>query len=217
MAGPKTPRKVPTQSRAQATVDAILTATDELASQTGIEELTVSAIARRAGVSMGTLYQYFGSIEAVTAAWEERGFAEDAASFVAFLRDLLTEDREMEDAIRRTASKVLDVIMHRVSRYRKRADFVSRFVERVRLAKVGVDAIARTLEKAPARNKLVVADLETASYLLFLSVVAVAYDLAATNAPEEVVARVRGELGSMAIGYLLGKPPEGSSPNTIGV
>jgi AcrR family transcriptional regulator len=215
MAGPKSPRKLPTQPRAQATVDAILTATDELASKTGMEELSMSTIARRAGVSMGTLYQYFGSLEAVTAAWEERGFSDDAASFVTFLRDLLEEDREMEIAIRRTVDKVLDVVMQRIGRYRKHADFVSRYLARVEIAKIGLDATVATLEKAPGRGRLVVRDLRLASYLLFVSVVSVAYDLAARNAPTTVVEQVRHELGSMVIGYLLGKPPSCRIANTI--
>jgi AcrR family transcriptional regulator len=204
MGNAKNPRKLPTQSRAQATVDAILIATDELAAKTGIESLTVTGIARRAGVSNGTLYQYFGSLEAVTAAWEERGFANDAATFVTFLHELIEQHLEMEDAIRRTVEKAVDLVMHRIGQYREhRADFVSRFVERVRLAKVGVAAVVRTLEAAPDRGRILVTDLETAAYLLFVSVVSVSYDLAVTGSAPEAIQRVKHELGSMAIGYLL--------------
>ena len=53
------PRKSPVQARSAASVDAILEATIQVLLDAGKERLTTTRVARRAGVSVGTLYQYF--------------------------------------------------------------------------------------------------------------------------------------------------------------
>jgi AcrR family transcriptional regulator len=53
------PRKSPVQARSAASVDAILEATIQVLLDGGKERLTTTRVALRAGVSVGTLYQYF--------------------------------------------------------------------------------------------------------------------------------------------------------------
>jgi AcrR family transcriptional regulator len=53
------PRKSPVQARSTASVDAILDATIQVLLSVGKERLTTTRVALRAGVSVGTLYQYF--------------------------------------------------------------------------------------------------------------------------------------------------------------
>jgi AcrR family transcriptional regulator len=53
------PRKTPIQQRSTLTVDAILEATIQVLLAVGKERLTTTLVAARAGVSVGTLYQYF--------------------------------------------------------------------------------------------------------------------------------------------------------------
>jgi AcrR family transcriptional regulator len=53
------PRKSPVQARSAASVDAILEATIQVLLRVGKERLTTTRVALRAGVSVGTLYQYF--------------------------------------------------------------------------------------------------------------------------------------------------------------
>src|ERR1039458_9931847 len=53
------PRKSPFQARSVASVDAILEATIQVLLLEGKERLTTTKVALRAGVSVGTLYQYF--------------------------------------------------------------------------------------------------------------------------------------------------------------
>jgi AcrR family transcriptional regulator len=53
------PRKSPVQARSTASVDAILEATVQVLLDLGKERLTTTRVASRAGVSVGTLYQYF--------------------------------------------------------------------------------------------------------------------------------------------------------------
>ena len=56
---PLEPRKLPVQARSAASVDAILKATIQVLLKAGKERLTTTGVAMRAGVSVGTLYQYF--------------------------------------------------------------------------------------------------------------------------------------------------------------
>ena len=67
-----TPRKEPKQARARATIEAILAAAAQILVQEGVEAATTNGIAQRAGVSIGSLYQYFPSKEAVIFALVER-------------------------------------------------------------------------------------------------------------------------------------------------
>jgi len=59
------PRKIPKQSRSVQTVEAILTATAQVLVARGYEGTTTGAVAERAGVSIGTLYQYFPNRESL--------------------------------------------------------------------------------------------------------------------------------------------------------
>ena len=69
---PTNPRKSPQQDRSKITVDAILTATAQILTQEGYDTASTNRIAERAGVSIGSLYQYFPNKEALVAALVER-------------------------------------------------------------------------------------------------------------------------------------------------
>ena len=61
------PRKIPAQARSRVTVDAIIQATTYILTEVGWDGLTTNAIAERAGVNIGSLYQFFPNKEAVVA------------------------------------------------------------------------------------------------------------------------------------------------------
>ena len=62
------PRKTPAQARSAATVAAVLEAAARILETEGFDGYTTNAVARRAGVSIGSLYQYFPSKDAITRA-----------------------------------------------------------------------------------------------------------------------------------------------------
>ena len=59
------PRKLPTQGRSRETVSVILEATIRVLDEVGIDRLTTTRVATVAGVSVGTLYQYFPNRDAL--------------------------------------------------------------------------------------------------------------------------------------------------------
>jgi AcrR family transcriptional regulator len=70
------PRKKPRQQRSQDTVDCILDATARVLCTTGYDRASTNRIALAAGVSVGSLYQYFPSKEALVAGLVERHTAQ---------------------------------------------------------------------------------------------------------------------------------------------
>jgi AcrR family transcriptional regulator len=80
-----TPRKRPRQDRAKATVDSILEATARVLVKQGFDGLTTNAVASAAGVSIGSLYQYFPNKEALVSALLERHMEDMNASVLAEL------------------------------------------------------------------------------------------------------------------------------------
>lgn len=65
-------RKLPSQARASQTVDAIIEAATQILQNDGEERLNTNRIAERAGVSIGSLYQYFADKEAIIEAIARR-------------------------------------------------------------------------------------------------------------------------------------------------
>ncbi|MQT15448.1 TetR/AcrR family transcriptional regulator [Segnochrobactrum spirostomi] len=96
------PRKRPRQARAAATVDAIFEATIQVLLAVGPNRLTTTRVAERAGVSVGSLYQYFPHKQALFYALNERYLdivagkieaacrAAHAASIERMVEDLVT-------------------------------------------------------------------------------------------------------------------------------
>lgn len=81
-------RKRPRQARARQTVAAILDAAAELFARDGYAAVTTNHVAARAGVSIGSLYQYFGDKDELVAALAERHVVQATAALQALLDGL---------------------------------------------------------------------------------------------------------------------------------
>ena len=106
-----TPRKSASQERSRATVDALLEATTRILIKEGYDRASTNRIAEVAGVSIGSLYQYFPSKEALVAAVIDRHTQEIAE----VTRNALVKAaaRPIEDAAREFVSAAIDG--HRVN------------------------------------------------------------------------------------------------------
>lgn len=83
------PKKQPVQARAQATVAALLDATARLLAEEGYESVTTNRVAEVAGVSIGSLYEYFPNKQSLVAAALARAMREIAAEVTHSLRAAL--------------------------------------------------------------------------------------------------------------------------------
>ena len=70
----KAARKQPQQARSRATVTAILDAMTRILDREGAGAATTTRVAEVAGISIGTLYQYFSHRDAILDALQDREF-----------------------------------------------------------------------------------------------------------------------------------------------
>ena len=111
------PRKYASQRRSRATVDALIEATARILVREGFDKASTNRIAEMAGVSVGSLYQYFPSKEALVAAVIERHNLE----LMQVVRDVLAEAATlpMEQAVPKLVAAAvkahrIDPKLHRV-------------------------------------------------------------------------------------------------------
>jgi AcrR family transcriptional regulator len=81
------PRKQATQARAATTIEIILEAAAHILERDGFEGYTTNAIAKRAGVSIGSIYQYFPNKDAITVALIDR----ETAGLIADIVDAASD------------------------------------------------------------------------------------------------------------------------------
>lgn len=79
-------RRIPRQTRAEETVSAILEAAAQVLEAGGLAAFTTNAVAERAGVSIGTLYQYFADKQALLRTLAERELHRTLAAVATALR-----------------------------------------------------------------------------------------------------------------------------------
>lgn len=93
---PKTLRRVPTQDRGRARVEAILDAAEVVFADAGYDNATTEAIAQNAGASIGSLYQFFPNkralFEAVSTRYLDRARALFEGTVIGALPDVPWED-----------------------------------------------------------------------------------------------------------------------------
>ena len=80
-------RRIPRQTRATETVAAILEAATQILEAGGLDAFTTNAVAERAGVSIGTLYQYFADKDALLRAVAQRELKATLANVARVLAD----------------------------------------------------------------------------------------------------------------------------------
>ncbi|MFC8075037.1 TetR/AcrR family transcriptional regulator [Streptomyces sp. NPDC057307] len=68
----RTAYREPQQARSVATLARVLRAAEEIASTSGLEEMTIAGVAKRAGVAVGTIYRRFEDKEQLIIALAER-------------------------------------------------------------------------------------------------------------------------------------------------
>jgi len=103
------PRKSPIQARSVASVDAILKATIQVLLHVGKERLTTTRVALRAGVSVGTLYQYFPNKRALLQAALKRHLTEVAEAVELVCRE--QEGRTLRQMVTALITAFLQVKM----------------------------------------------------------------------------------------------------------
>ena len=167
---PTPKRRRPSQVRSRQLTDALVEATRDCIETIGLYEMTTNHIAKRAGTSIGSLYQYFSNKEELVNAVFQEFFGKASEVVVDKVSKLIEED--LETSFRETMAATLDyfedqaVLMIELSRdwYNPRTADAIRTFERQ-----GADLLRLYFMKH--HNEYHIEDLQTVAYVLFNSVV----------------------------------------------
>ncbi|MFT3925326.1 MAG: TetR/AcrR family transcriptional regulator [Myxococcales bacterium] len=119
------PRKQASQDRSRATVSAILRATARVLIRDGYDRASTNRIAAQAGVSVGSLYQYFPSKEALVAALAAEHAQEIATLLQAEMQTMLAAP--LEQAIERVVRLMVEAHAIHPQLHKVLAEEVPRF------------------------------------------------------------------------------------------
>jgi AcrR family transcriptional regulator len=203
------PRKTPTQARSRATVDAILAATARLLVKHGFDRTSTKQVAEAAGVSVGSLYQYFPSKESLVAALMERHHDEMRAAVLSELErvrglPLAGVVRAMIELMLR--AHAVDPALHRV--LMEQVPRIGKLSRRFELEREMFGVIVAYLEAR--RDELAIADVELSAFLVVAAVEAVTHGAVLHNPERLRDGRLTDELTAMVLGYLT-RPGEARS------
>src|SRR5262252_6810703 len=168
------PRKSASQQRSRVTVDALLGATARILLKDGYDRASTNRIAHVAGVSIGSLYQYFPSKEALVAALIDR----HKQQIIQVLRDALTKvaTRPVADAARELVKASIDA--HRVDPrlHRVLAEQIPRVGRLDNMQAIDRETYALVRRYLEAhRNEIDVADLDLAAFVCVTTVEALTH------------------------------------------
>lgn len=163
------PRCAPTQARAKDTVEVILTAADRVFSRVGVRAATTRDIAAVAGVSIGTLYRYFPSKDALFVALIQERWRVETQAFGELISNLAGRS-SLRQTIEEVVLWVLQAIERNLSRYQTTGDVEAGFVLMTGPEKIDQVAalIAQALE--PFRERLWPTDLRLAAIVVVRAV-----------------------------------------------
>jgi AcrR family transcriptional regulator len=176
------PRKSPVQARSATTVDAILEATIQVLLSMGKERLTTTRVAFRAGVSVGTLYQYFPNKRSLLQAALKRHLDEVTTAVESVRRE------QKGNSLEHMATAVINAFLNAKMRDAKTSVALYSVSSDVDGAKIAQQMGLRV-------NKAIVAMLASASEPL-------------TKDPQLVAAMLQGAMGGVSRTLLEADAPE---------
>lgn len=159
----KNKRRKPTQERSRALVEAVLEATAQILVSEGPDKASTNRIARRAGVSVGSVYQYFPNKEALIEALAERHVQRRLEVALTHLQGAF--DQSIEELTRRAVTALIAAHrespeLHQVLAQQASVDVVQR------LRRVAEQALAADMTLRHQRGENSVTNPELAAFLV---------------------------------------------------
>ena len=197
------PRKRPLQLRSQATVDAILEAAARILVRGGYGAFTTNRVASAAGVSVGSLYQYFPNKESLLAELKARHVAALERGLDAVLAE--AADAPLTELVTamiaaNVAAHLIDPELHRVLStevpHLGASDAADAFEQRT------VARVRALFEQR--RDEIVVRDLDLGVYLVVRTAEATIHEAVVERPADLASGALTREVSRLLLGYLTG-------------
>jgi AcrR family transcriptional regulator len=194
------PRKSPVQARSSSTVNAILESTIHILLKHGLDRLTTTKVAERAGVSIGSLYQYFPNKAALVATLLKRHLDEVASSVGTACAS--QQGRSVREMVTATCSAFVDAKTRRLdvsmALYRSGMELESRQIVRAASAR-SQQALIAMLRTASDRS---FDDLNLPALVLTTAMIGPVQACMEARATLTMFDSLKTQLIEMCIGYL---------------
>lgn len=193
-------RKPPQQSRSKTLVDAVLRAATELVAKQDEEALTIQDVADRAGVGVGSLYDYFRDRRSILSGLAAKLTQENLGRFEAELS--VTQELPLEEAVSRITALLVGTYLEDVRIPRA----VLRIAHRTGLMPTLAESQA-TFARALAswlrrRSDVRVADVDAAAWMITNMAMGAVHAFIWSESPEISVEQLRTELVRAIVAYL---------------
>jgi AcrR family transcriptional regulator len=171
------PRKIPVQDHSRFTVTAIYQAATQILTKEGYEGTTTDLIAERAGVSIGTLYQYFPSKDAILLGLFEQHIKESMDMTQHILEEIHQRGRISPDMTPKIIRMFLE---HNIHDHAKHMLFIANVGWPEEIVRQQME-LSRTLKKMleeilEASSDLHVKDPKTAAHIIWASARLIIHD-----------------------------------------
>lgn len=199
------PRREPSQKRAVDTVSVLLEATERVMASQGFLATTTNRIADAAGVSIGTLYHYFPSKEALVEAVVHRMWQRELSALEE--RMPLLTDGPLDAAIRALVETLVALMVQRIDLYKRwysEAPHLGQLEHGLDITERGVTLLRAAL--AARRVEVRPENLDFATDLVVKTVLAVVRTGARDYPQESKSGELAAELSQMISRYLLVSP-----------
>jgi AcrR family transcriptional regulator len=203
MAAQLNPRKQPKQARSKATVEAILQAAAQVLVDEGYDKASTNRVAKVAGVSVGSLYQYFPNKDAMFLALAD----EHAGQMISMLQEMAEKllTAPIPEAVRTYIDAMLRAHLVDPALHQELTLLLPRLQTMHDVADLNRQAELPVRMWLDAhRDEIQVGDLDTAAFILVNSVEMVTH-AALVDRPHAIEdGTIAEELTKMILGYLLG-------------
>jgi AcrR family transcriptional regulator len=199
------PRKSPVQARSNASVSAILEATVQVLLDVGKERLTTTRVAQRAGVSVGTLYQYFPNKSALLQAVLRNHLESVAEALEAVCRE------EKTASVTQLVTKLVDTFLEAKMKNLKTSIAlysVSSDVDGMKIAREIASRVTRAIASALSTAREPVGkDPQLVASLIQGAMSGVSHRILDSASPEKHYPLLKKELALMMRAYINASSP----------
>ncbi len=203
MKKPVSPRKAPSQGRSRFTVEQIVEAAARVFEERGYAGATTNRIAERAGVSIGSLYQYFPNKESILAVLLEQHFQEGIHAVEAVRRHVEEEPHDLSAVLQHYVEDMVALHaknprLHHI--LLDEARWPQQLVVKLReIKKAVVERVEAALRASP---EVRIQDHKTAAYLVVQSVETLVHRFVVEPPDDVSNERFAAELVQMLVRYL---------------